>query len=159
MSTLSTDTSFSMRRVSTPAMPSSYSDPHGAQVSHGSQKKHSVAGPPTSPLHSPSATMSFNTGPPIEKVLCRPYRHVPDTEIVDNVELNNSHDRVSVPNIINETVPPPKPPRRANTNPRIEFNNDIVNGSRSNTESPELGGAIEEPPPIPVKKKNKKTLG
>lgn len=159
-SSLPSEAAFPTRRVSTPAMPSNFPqspDHHSTQVV---QKKYSVAGPPLSPLHSPSATMNFNTG---AQLLCKPFRHAPDAEIVDsfnNVELNNSHERISVPSIMNEAVPPPKPPRRASANPRMmDFSNDVVNGSRSNTASPELGGPIEEPPPIPIKKKNRKTLG
>ena len=158
---LPSETAFPMQqqhqRVSTVSMPANFfppnSDAHGTQVLQSGRKK-SVPGPPLSPLQSPSATMS---------VLCRPYRYAPEPEIVDsfnNVEINNSHERVSLPHIFNETVPPPKPPRRTSANPRLmEFNSDVVNGSRSNTASPELSGGTEEPPPIPIKKKNRKTLG
>ena len=152
-------------RVSTISMPANFfppsSDAHSTQVSQSGRKKSSVSGPPLSPLQSPSTPMSFNTG--TAQVLRRPYRHAPEPEIVDsfnNVEINNSHDRVSMPHLFNEAVPPRKPPRRMSANPRImEFNNDVVNGSRSNTASPELGGSTEEPPPIPIKKKNRKTIG
>ena len=165
--TLPPESSFPMQRVSTISMPpnlfSQPPDGHSAQVLPSGRKK-SVTIPPLSPLQSPPPSMGF-TGAPVEKVLCRPYRHASDTEIVDsfnNVELNNSHDhRISMPHF-NESVPPPKPPRRASANPRImEFSNDVVNGSRSNTASPELGGsgAVEEPPPIPVKKKNRQKIG
>lgn len=141
------------------------SDAQSAQVLQSGRKKSVNAPPPLSPLQSPPPTMNFNTGTPVEKVLCRPYRHASETEIVDsfnNVELNNAHhERVSMPHIVNEVVPPPKPPRRTSANPRMmEFTNDVVNGSsRSNTASPELVGATEEPPPIPLKKKHRKTLG
>ena len=167
-SSLPSEAGLPSRRVSTPAMPTNFfpqsPDHHGSQVLHTPQRKGSVTGPPLSPLQSPPPTINFNTGTPTEKVLCRPYRHVPDAEIADsfnNVEVHNSHDRVSMPNMVNEGVPPPKPPRRVSANPRMmmEFSNDIVNGSRSNTASPELGGAIEEPPPIPIKKNRKKPLG
>ena len=164
---LSSETAFPMQqhqRVSTVSMPANFfppnSDAHGTQVLQSGRKK-SVSGAPLSPVQSPSATMNFNTGS--AQVLCRPYRYAPEPEIVDsfnNVEINNSHDRVSLPHLFNEAVPPPKPPRRTSANPRLmEFNNDVVNGSRSNTASPELSGGIEEPPPIPIKKKNRKTLG
>lgn len=167
-SSMPSEAGFPSRRVSTPAMSSNFfpqsPDHHGSQVLHTPQRKGSVTGPPLSPLQSPPPTMTCTAGAPTsEKVLCRPYRHAQDAEIADsfnNVEVHNSHDRVSVPNIMNEGVPPPKPPRRASANPRMmEFTNDVVNGSRSNTASPELGGPIEEPPPIPIKKKNRKTLG
>lgn len=164
--TLPSEASFSQQRISTVSMPPNFfsqpSDVHAPQVSQNSRKKNSISAPPLSPLHSPTAPMTFNTT--TEKVLCRPYRHnTPDMDMLDsfnNVDLNNSHDRVSMVQN-NEAVPPPKPPRRASANPRIpEFNNNIVNGSRSNTTSPEPGsGPVEEPPPIPVKKKNRKTLG
>ena len=152
-------------RVSTVSMPPSFflasPDPHSAQVSQSGRKKNSAPGPQLSPLHSPSATMNHSTGS--AQVLCKPYRHAPDSDMVDsfnNVEINNPHDRVSMPpHPVNEPLPPPKPPRRASANPRLmECNNDVVNGSRSNTASPELGGASEEPPPIPLKKKNRKML-
>ena len=166
-SSLPSEGAFPTRRVSTPVMPSNFfpqsPDHHGSQVLHPPQRKGSVAGPPLSPLQSPPPTMNFNTGTPTEKVLCRPYRHSSDTEVADtfnNVESYNFHDRMSMPSIINEGGPPPKPPRRTSANPRMmEFSNDVVNGSRSNTASPELGGATEEPPPIPIKKKNRKMLG
>ena len=151
-------------RGSTVSMPSNFflasPDPHSPQVSQSGRKKNSAPNPPLSPVHSPSATMNHNTGS--AQVLCKPYRHAPDSEIVDsfnNVEINNSHERVSMPQSVNESLPPPKPPRRASAHPRMmEFSNDVVNGSRSNTASPELGGASEEPPPIPIKKKNRKML-
>ena len=166
-SSLSSEAPFPMQqhqRVSTVSMPANFFPPsfdaHSTQVLQSGRKK-SVSGAPLSPLQSPSATMNFNTAS--AQVLCRPYRHAPEPEIVDsfnNVEINNSHDRVSMPHLFNEAVPPPKPPRRMSANPRVmEFTNDVVNGSRSNTASPELGGATEEPPPIPIKKKNRKTLG
>jgi len=136
-------------------------DTHGTQALQNSRRKTSLPAPPSSPLNSP-CQMSFT---PTEKVLCRPYRHASETEIANSfnsVDLNNSHDRISMIQNYNEPVPPPKPPRRASAAPRImEYSNDVVNGNRSNTASPELGGSsnAEEPPPIPKKKKNRKPLG
>jgi len=87
-------------------------------------------------------------------VLCRPHQHGVDNEIANsfnNVALSNSHIHSSVHNY--EPVPPPKPPRRSSRTGEFSF--DAVNGSRSNTTSPELA-SVEEPPPIPIKKRNKK---
>lgn len=159
--TLPPEGSFPMQRVSTVSVPPNFfsqpPDAHSTHASHSGRKKSSVsAPPPLSPLQSPPPTMNYNSG----TVLCRPYRHASEADIIDslnNVELNNSHERVSFSQF-NEPVPPPKPPRRASANPRMmEYSLDVVNGNRSNTTSPEPGA--EEPPPIPVKKKNKKTLG
>ena len=164
--TLPPESSIPMHRVSTVSVPPNFfTQPSDAHTQSNRKKSAPCPPPPLSPLHSPPPTMGFNTGTPTEKVLCRP-RRTSEVEIVDsfnNVELNNSHDyhRVPMPQF-NDAVPPPKPPRRASANPRlIEFNNDVVNGNRSNTASPELGGsgAVEEPPPIPIKKKNRQKMG
>jgi len=110
---------------------------------------------PLSPTIRSPPFMPFN-GQSHSMVLCRPYQHGVETEIANSlysVALTNSHNHASTHN--NEPVPPPKPPRRSSRT--SEFSFDAINGNRSNTTSPELTG-VEEPPPIPMKKKNKKPM-
>ena len=111
-------------------------------------------GPLSPPIHSPSF-MPFNDHSQA-MVLCRPHQHGAETEIANSlysVALTNSHNHTPTHN--NEPVPPPKPPRRSSRTGEFSF--DAFNGHRSNTTSPELTG-VEEPPPIPMKKKNKKSV-
>jgi len=128
--------------------------PQGRKKSAPNFNNRLSEGPLSPPIRSPTFTPFSDQSHSM--VLCRPHQHGVETDITNsfnNVALSNSHNHTSsVHN--NEPVPPPKPPRRSSRT-GSEFSFDAVNGSRSNTTSPELPGA-EEPPPIPMKKKNKK---